>query len=311
MSTTMQRLGLPQGQLEGLTGIRERRFWDEGTKPSDVATIAGRRALQLASIRPADVGCLISTSVCKDYVEPSVACIVHGNLGLSPLCMNYDLGNACLGFLNAIDVLAAMLRAGTIRYGLIVDGESSREPVEATVQRLGGPDTTLDDFRRNFATLTIGSGAVAMVLARDTDTAGGHRVNGSVSLAATEHSQLCVGQRDYMNVDPTALMIAGIKLAKQTWQFAGEQLSGWSDASIDLYTPHQVSVRNQEALNEALGISPEKVFLNVHTQGNIGPAALPITLAMAAEAGRLQSGHHTALMGIGSGLNCTMMSVTW
>lgn len=308
---TMERLGLPQGQLEGLTGIRERRFWDEGTTPSEVATLAARRALQLAGIGPADVGCLISTSVCKDYVEPSVACIVHGNLGLSPHCLNFDLGNACLGFLNAIDVVAMMLRTGAIRYGLIVDGESSREPVEATVRRLSSEHTTLDDIRRNFATLTIGSGAVAMVLARHADTRSGHLINGSVALAATEHNQMCVGQRDYMHVDPTALMMAGVKLAKQTWALAAAELSAWDDSLIDLYAPHQVSVRNQEALNNALGINAAKVFLNVQTLGNIGPAALPITLAMAAENGHLQSGHHTALMGIGSGLNCVMMSVTW
>jgi 3-oxoacyl-[acyl-carrier-protein] synthase-3 len=70
-------------------------------------------------------------------------------------------------------------------------------------------------------------------------------------------------------------------------------------------------VRNTEVLNETLGLSPDKVFLNVQTQGNIGPAALPITLAMADEAGRIHRHDHVALMGIGSGLNCSMMSITW
>ena len=65
------------------------------------------------------------------------------------------------------------------------------------------------------------------------------------------------------------------------------------------------------ALNKRLGLTPEKAHLNFYTQGNIGPAALPITLAMAEEEGRMGSGNHVALMGIGSGLNCTMMSVTW
>lgn len=311
IAPTLARLKLPPGQLEGLTGIRERRFWDPDVMPSDVATIAARRAMEKAGVEPSRVDCLINTSVCKDYIEPSVACLVHGNLGLSPACLNYDIGNACLGFLNAIDIVAMMIETGRIRCGLIVDGESAREPVEATLRRLAENSVTIDDFRDNFATLTLGSGAVAMLLLHADDARSRHRINGSVNLAATEYNRLCVGQRDSMKVDPTALMRAGVELARKTWLLASRQLDNWSDATITLYAPHQVSVRNSEALTEALGLTPEKMFLNVQTQGNIGPAALPITLAMADEAGRLRGGDHVALMGIGSGLNCSMMSVTW
>lgn len=311
IAPTLGRLKLPPGQLEGLTGIRERRFWDADVMPSDVATIAARRAMQKAGVDPSQVECLINTSVCKDYIEPSVACLVHGNLGLSPACLNYDIGNACLGFLNAIDIVTMMIETGRIRCGLIVDGESAREPVEATIRRLGENGATIDDFRDNFATLTLGSGAVAMLLRHADDARWQHRINGSVNLAATEYNRLCLGQRDSMKVDPTVLMRAGVELARKTWLLASRQLDNWSDAAIALYAPHQVSVRNTEALVEALGLTREKMFLNVQTLGNIGPAALPITLAMAEEAGRLRSGDHVALMGIGSGLNCSMMSVTW
>ena len=308
---TLDRLHLPRGQLEGLTGIRERRFWDPGFSPSDAATLAARRLIESSRIDPARIGCLINTSVCKDFVEPSVACLVHGNLGLAPTCLNYDIANACLGFVNAISVLAMMLEARHIDYGLVVDGESAREVVEATVERLRDPAATIDDYRRNFATLTVGSGAVAMLLTHPDRSRSGHAVNGWVERAATEHNRLCVGQREWMHVDASALLVAGVELARRTWALAAERLAHWSDADIAVYTPHQVSLRNQAALNKALGISPEKVFLNLHTLGNIGPAALPITLAMADEERRLAPLDHVALMGIGSGLNCAMMSVTW
>ena len=309
--TTLERLGLPRGQLAGLTGIRERRFWDPGVTPSDAATLAARKLLDTSGVSADSIGCLISTSVCKDYIEPSVACLVHGNLGLPASCLNYDIGNACLGFLNAMAVAAMMIETHEIAYALIVDGESAREVVEATVGRLGRPDTTIDDFRENFATLTVGSGAVAMLLTHIERSRSGHLVNGWVNLAATKHNRLCVGQRDWMRVDASALLVAGVELARRTWALAGERLANWSDETISLYAPHQVSVRNQKALNEALGISPEKVYLNLFTLGNIGPAALPITLAMADEEGRARPGDHIALMGIGSGLNCAMMSVGW
>ena len=308
---TLDRLRMPRGQLEQLTGIGERRFWEPGFAPSDAATLAARKLLDNTDIDPGRIGCLINTSVCKDYVEPSVACLVHGNLGLSPRCVNYDIANACLGFVNAIAVVSMMIEAGQIEYGLIVDGESAREVVEATVTRLSDPKTTIDDYRRNFATLTVGSGAVAMLLTHRNRSRTGHHVNGWVDRAATEHNRLCVGQRDWMHVEASALLVAGVGLARETWQLAEQQLSGWSDEQIALYAPHQVSIRNQSTLNKALGITPEKVLLNLHTLGNIGPAALPITLAMAAEQERIRAGDHVAMMGIGSGLNCAMMSVTW
>ena len=92
---------------------------------------------------------------------------------------------------------------------------------------------------------------------------------------------------------------------------ASISLNRWSDAQINAYIPHQVSRRNMDVLNDKLGLSPEKHHLNFPTLGNIGPAAVPITLGQAAESGRIRAGDHVALMGIGSGLNCSMMSVTW
>jgi 3-oxoacyl-[acyl-carrier-protein] synthase-3 len=114
-----------------------------------------------------------------------------------------------------------------------------------------------------------------------------------------------------MRTDAHALLVAGVQLATETWRSASETLPNWSDDQIDLYVPHQVSASHMNAVARALGITQSKMFLNYMTLGNIGPAALPITLAQAIESGRLQPGQHVGLMGIGSGLNCSMMSVNW
>jgi 3-oxoacyl-[acyl-carrier-protein] synthase III len=311
LAATLQRLTIKPGLLQGLTGIRERRFWPPGTMPSDVATRAARRAIEDAGITPEQIGCLINTSVCKDYIEPSVASLVHGNLGLPATCINYDIGNACLGFLNGMTAMVLMIETGLIQYGLVVDGEGSREVVEATIRRLQHPQATTNDFRDNFATLTLGSGAVAMVLAHERHSLAGHRINGAVTRAATQHSRLCLGQPDKMTADATQVLLHGVALAHETWKVACADLPHWSDETIDLYVPHQVSQRNMDVLYQRLQLTPQKFHLNFQTLGNIGPAALPITLAQAMEQGRMHSGDHVALLGIGSGLNCTMMSVTW
>lgn len=311
LSATLSRIGIKPGLIEGLTGIRERRFWDADQKASDVATLAAEKVLDQSGIAREAIGCLISTSVSKDYIEPSVASLVHGNLGLSDHCINYDIGNACLGFVNAMASVGMMIDKGLVDYGLIVDGENSREVVEATIDRLQQPDTSPQSFRDQFATLTLGSGAVAMILCRKDLASASHVVNGSVTRAATRHSRLCLGQRDYMTADASKVMIFGVQLAKETWDLAARSLSRWDDTQIDAYIPHQVSQRNLDVLNEQLGLTPHKHHLNFPTLGNIGPAAVPITLGQAAETGRIHTGSHVVLMGIGSGLNCSMMSVTW
>lgn len=311
ISDTMQRLGIPRGRLEQLSGIRERRFWDEGTQPSAVATLAANKALAAAEVDPEQIGIVINTSVCQDYLEPSTACFVHRNLGLSPRAINYDVRNACLGFLNGMYIAALMIESGEIDYALIVNGEGSQDAVMSTIRRLQRPETTVQEFRDNFATLTLGSGAAAMLLAHTRVSRSGHKLNGVVSLAATEHNELCVGMPDYMKTDASALLVAGVKLAADTWQLAQERLPDWSDDTITLYAPHQVGARHMAAVADAIGITHAKLYLNFPVLGNIGPAALPISLAQAAEADRLKSGDHVGLLGIGSGLNCSMMSVTW
>lgn len=308
---TMERLGIPRGRLEALSGIRERRFWDAGMRPSDAATLAARKALEAAEIDPAQIGIVLNTSVCQDFLEPSTACFVHRNLGLAPHAINYDVRNACLGFLNGMQIAAMMIERGAISHALIVNGEGSQDIIAETLRRLQRPETTPQEFRDNFATLTLGSGAAAMVLCHRDHSKHGHVLNGMAMLAATEHNQLCYGTPTHMQTDASALLVAGVKLAAQTWALAHETLSNWSDEQIDLYAPHQVSARHMAALGEALGLNPNKLFLNFPVLGNIGPAALPISLAQAAEAGRLKAGDHVGLLGIGSGLNCAMMSVTW
>ncbi len=311
VADTMARLGIPHGHLERLTGIRERRFWDPGKDPGEAATAAARKVLDITGIDPQKIGCLINTSVSRTYVEPSIACSIHDNLKLSPHCLNYDVANACLGFVNGMNNVILMIEAGLIDYGLVVNGETARLAIETTIERLQAPDVTLETFRDNFATLTLGSGAVAMLLARKDLSQTGHMVNGSVSLAATQYNKLCLGTMKNMRTDAQALLIAGAELATQTWELACETLENWSDETIDLYAPHQVSLRHTAAVCEKAGITMDKVYLNLYTHGNMGPAAMPTSLAMADESGNLKAGDHVGLIGIGSGLNCTMMSVTW
>lgn len=310
MERTLSRLGIEMGLLERLAGIRERRFWDPGTQPSAAAALAAERLLEDWPGRRSDVGALVNTSVSRDYIEPSTACIVHGALGLPSEAVNFDLGNACLGFINGMNVVAAMIERGEIDHGLVVNAESSRFGVETTVERLADDSTDVAAFRSQFATLTLGSGAVAMMLSRADLAPDGHSFLGGLSRAATQHCRLSTAQVDEMRTDTAGLLEAGLTLAAQTWKEAVESFD-LVDDNVDLYAIHQVSKVHTSAVSDQLGAAADKVFRTFPEFGNIGPASVPIVVSKAIEAGAVSDGDRVVLMGIGSGLNAAAAEIVW
>lgn len=310
LAPAISRLGIRPGLLLELSGIVERRLWDPGVTPSGPATQAGEQAIQAAGIDRSKIGVLVNTSVSRDYLEPSTACAIHHGLGLSETCMNFDVSNACLGFMNGMDIVGNMIERGQLEYGIVVDAESSRELIEMTIPRLLDESVDAESFRENFASLTLGSGAVAMVLARADLAPEGHRYLGGVTLAATENCRLCYGNMNRMTTDTQALTIAGLELALRTWKRAADVL-GWKMDDHDHYVQHQVSKGHAEKLAGILGLDMNKVFRLYPTYGNVGPAGVAIVLSKLAREGIAAAGNRIALMGIGSGINCTMAEVVW
>ena len=157
-----------------------------------------------------------------------------------------------------------------------------------------------------FATLTLGSGAAAMVLGRASEHPQGHRVVGGASRAATEHHDLCVGDFEHMRTDTQGLLVAGMGLAADLWAAASADFD-WSE--MDRYIVHQVSSVHTGRTAQALGLDESRIPLTFPTYGNVGPAAVAFTLAK--EAPSLRPGDRVLMMGIGSGLNMTCLELTW
>lgn len=303
-----RRTRLRGGLLERLVGIRERRWWSEGVTFTDGAAAAGRAALQSSGVGAEAIGLMVNTSVSRKWLEPATAVVVHDALGLSPACQNFDLTNACLGFMNGIEVAGAMIDAGVIDYALVVDGEDSRRLQETTIDRLASSeDTTSDDVMTQFAALTLGSGAVAVVLGRADAHPEAHRVVVAASRAGTEHHDLCVGDNDRMVTDLKGLLSAGLALSTDLWNDAVADLD-WGKG-MQRYFIHQVSKVHTDAICERLDIDPTLVPRSFPEFGNIGPASVAFTLA--GEQHALQRGDRILLMGIGSGLNASCIELCW
>ncbi|MCL1036750.1 3-oxoacyl-ACP synthase III [Shewanella submarina] len=314
-----EKFRIPPGQLAALTGIEQRRWWPKGFKVSDGAVSAARKALSASGVAISDIGALIYTGVCREQHEPATACRVAAELGTSRQTVVYDISNACLGVLSGMLDVANRIELGQIRAGVVVACESARDIVESSINKLLKVPT-MQGFASTLATLTGGSGGVAVVLTdASLASAGAHKLRGATQLSAPEHNGLChwgmapAGEdlyRDEMRTDAVSLLKHGVALAQDTWQQFLTQ-NAWSHEQVDKVICHQVGEANRKQVLSALDIPVDKEFPTFARLGNMGSVALPASAAMASEQGFLKPGDKVGFLGIGSGLNCMMLALEW
>lgn len=313
LAPVYQRLKLPEGRLELMTGIAERRFYAPGTKPSAISVQSARQAIEASGISVDLIGALVHGSVCRDFLEPATACSVHHQLGLPERCVIYDLSNACLGLLNGVVQVANMIELGQIKAGLVVGTEIGRNLVEGTIAQLNS-DTSLSrsDIKLAVASLTIGSASAAFLLVdRELSTTGNRLLGGAIH-CRTNHHELCQsdGHVELMQTDSEALMREGVATGAATFE-RFRKATELTPETIERTFCHQVGVAHRKLLFDALNLDPAKDFATLEALGNTGSAALPITMALGLEERPLTPGDQLALLGIGSGINCVMLACEW
>lgn len=328
LSPLYSRLGIKAGQLETMTGIRERRFWPKDFTVTQGASLAAQDALARSGIPLAEMEVLIYAGVCREHFEPATACHVAADLrekghALHPDLALFDVSNACLGVLNGMLDLANRIELGQIRAGMVVSCESAREIIDITTQAMLEAGD-VERFRTGIATMTGGSGAVAVILSDGSLTdEEGHKLLGATIKSAPQHHWLCRwgvtpnsetgisgGAQEFMHTDSVAVLKHGVALGKETWRAFTEDLQ-WSQETIDRVISHQVGSGHREHILEALGIPQSKDFVAYEYLGNTGTVALPLAAALADERGFLEKGQQVGFLGIGSGLGCMMLGLKW
>ena len=319
LGSVYQRLRLPEGRLELMSGIAERRFWEPGTPISLPSSHAARAALEMSELDPQDIGCLVHASVCRDYLEPATACRVHAALNLPNNCWVHDLSNACLGLLSGAVQIANLIQSGVIRAGIVVGTESARNLVEATIAALNQDATlTRQSIKPSFASLTIGSGSCAILLCHESLSKTGNRLTTAVARAESQHHELCQSEGDragssmqpLMQTDSEQLLHAGVGVGQRTFD-ALLQTSGYERHQFDRTVCHQVGQAHRRLMLETLQMPESNDYSNFHWMGNTGSVALPMALACGILSGSIQSGQRAALLGIGSGINSVMLVTEW
>lgn len=316
LAEVYERLKLPAGRLELMTGIRERRFWPVDYLPSQASAQAGESALAQSTFDRGAMDMVIHAAVCRDRLEPATASYVHRLLRLSPDCQIFDVSNACLGFLNAMVLAAGLIDAGQVRRVLICSGENGYPLLRRTLEQLKAPELTRKTIKPYFANLTIGAGAVAAVLCHKDEV---DRPLPALACAAVEtdtsQNELCQGDSSgsdalEMMTDSEELLVAGLAVADRAWQ-KFLVTSGWERPAIARFICHQVGKRHRDGLFARLAIPVERDFSTFETLGNVGSVSCPITLVKAAEADAVAPGDRVALLGIGSGLSSVMLGLEW
>ena len=312
-----QALRMPEGQLEALTGIHERRWWEPGYPVSQGATVAARKALEMSNLRPQDLEVLIYAAVCREQFEPATACKVAAALGAQPDVV-FDLSNACLGVLNGIVEIANRIELGQVRAGMVVSCETAREINDVMIETML-KKRNMETFKTSLATLTGGSGAVAVVVTDGSfDKNQRRRLLGGTTQAAPQYHALCrwgidtmlSAAQQFMSTDSVSVLKYGVELGLRTWDGFLHRI-GWASDMVDKIICHQVGASHRDLILKTLGISPHKEYSTYSFLGNMGTVSLPLTAALAEEREFLLPGDRVGFLGIGSGLNCLMLGVDW
>jgi len=273
------------------TGIRARHFAAPDVASSDLALEACQRALEASGRQAQDIDLIIVATSTPDMVFPSTAAILQHKLGITNGCPVFDVQAVCSGFVYALTVADAMIRAGTARRALVVGAEVF---------------SRILDFKDRTTCVLFGDGAGAVVLeaseqpgilASDLHADGSHVgilcVPGHVSGGQVLGDAL-------LRMDGQAVFKLAVGVLEKAARAALDK-AGLQDSDIDWLIPHQANIRIMLSTARKLGLSADKMVSTVAEHGNTSAASIPLALDHAVRAGQVQPGQTVLLEGVGGG----------
>lgn len=290
------------------TGIRERRVAGPHESTATMAAVAGRRAIAVSGVDPADVDLIIVATLTPDHLTPATAVLVKEAVG-TPRAAAFDLGAACSGFVYAYATAHAYVSGGLARHALVIGSE--------VLTRF------LDWTDRNTCVL-FGDGAGAVLLSASDEEGGG--LAGLELTADPEGAwrlwipaggarrpstpEVLADAQQYLRMDGRETYRYATRTIASTALTAIEK-AGWTPEEVDLFVPHQANVRIIESVAKSLGIPMERIHLDLDRYGNTSAASVPIALAEAVGEGRVQPGSKIVFVAFGAGFTSGAAAVTW
>lgn len=291
------------------TGIKERRIAriDNNESTAALATLAARRAMDMADIAPDAIDMIITATVTPDRIFPSAACMIQRELGADNAAA-YDISAGCSGFVYALEMANNSIKAGMSKNMLVIGAERLSSVV---------------NWKDRGTCVLLGDGAGAVVL-RASEEPGGilstHiKSDGRLwdllycetgnepppenlqGLANIPFHLKMEGNRLFKQAVPSMANIAELALKK----------NGMTRDDIQLVIPHQANLRILQAVAERLKIPMEKFYTNLDKYGNTSSASIPLAMDEALRAGRMKPGDHVLLVSFGAGLTWGATILRW
>jgi len=270
------------------TGIKERRVWDNA--PADAASelgfLAATKAIERAQISAESIDTVICATFTPDNFFPSTAALIAGKLGIKG-AFAFDLSAACAGFTFGLSVADSLIRSGQSKRVLMVGSE--------VISR------TLDWEDRGTCIL-FGDGAGAVIVEASEGEKGILSCVNYTDPSGAEHLALpSFGEKRFLNMEGTKIYKYACKLMPEMVEQALAKV-GMSVADINLLIPHQANIRIIESVGERLGLSADKVMINLQKYGNTSSATIPLAMEEAWDGGRIKDGDIVALTSLGGGI---------
>jgi 3-oxoacyl-[acyl-carrier-protein] synthase-3 len=286
------------------TGIRERHIAAAGEMTSDLALHAARAALANAHIEASSIDLIVLATSTPDQTFPATAVSVQAALGITRGAA-FDLQAVCSGFVYALSVTDALLRAGSYKRALVIGAETF---------------SRILDWNDRTTCVLFGDGAGALVLEAQ-DQPGNQSDRGVL----TTHLRSDGRHKAKLYVDggPSSTQTVGhLRMeGREVFKHAVAMITdviedafkatGYSAADIDWFVPHQANKRIIDGSAHKLGIAPEKVVITVDRHGNTSAASIPLALADAVADRRIKRGNLILLEAMGGGFTWGSALLRW
>jgi 3-oxoacyl-[acyl-carrier-protein] synthase III len=289
------------------TGIRQRHIVDPGTATSHLAVEAAHRALAERGISAGEIEAIFVGTVTPDMAFPSTACLVQDRLGAKG-AWGFDVSAACSGFVYALQTGVKFVESGAHKKVLVIGADVM---------------SSIIDYTDRATCVIFGDGAGAVVIEpatgddyfidfiHEVDGSGGCALNmpGGGSLHPASHETVDK-KMHYVHQDGQAVF----KYAVRKMAEASEKLlerNGFKGSDIALFVPHQANRRIITSTATRLGLSEDRIIINIDEYGNTTAGTIPLALDSARQQGRLKKGDLVLMAAVGAGFTTGAALLRW
>jgi 3-oxoacyl-[acyl-carrier-protein] synthase-3 len=289
------------------TGIHERRIVEDHIATSDIGTIAAKKALEDANVKPEEIDLIILATVSADYALPSTACVIQKNIGAIKAAA-FDINAGCSGFVYGLSMGESFIKSGMYKKVLVIGAEALSKIV---------------DWQDRNTCILFGDGAGACVLEECEDNfgimsseLGSDGTNGDVLIQKAGGSRLpasidTVERRlHFIDMDGKEVFKFAVRVMEKASLNALEKANLQLEA-LDFLVPHQANIRIIDSAAKRLKLEKDKVCVNLNKYGNMSSASVPVALDEAVKSNKIQKGDNILLVAFGAGLTWASMTIKW